>query len=698
MAQVSYGTITINDITDISDVYLEYGLAISGANVTNEYPFNSLGEVSWNTIYPTWQSGYQIWIREVQEKEGVQQKEYKTPYLDTAVNQINNNYINLQSKIKKIWSNNTGSYMASGIGNNDVNEDNVSTYGYNSKSTTTGISFNYNNIPLIEMGILNSGDFSGIKLYSPVLTNSIISSSRLDATLTSWGLKLLKGGIEAGSVNAGDDGYIYFSTEDYPKDPGLSINGHLPGNDDPAWRAIIGEKFGVDAEGNLYASNASIEGAITATSLTISSNGDFYNAWEAINVTGYAIEIEETDIDGSIETKKLTPHLYHNGVNADTEVTDWTSFIWYQDEDTIGITGDSIDGSIIGYYGSTYRVTYRFEDGSVGAGTEITTITVQPTDYITDINNTGIKIHPKNHDSGNYIQLDGTGMEIFKIGETDVSIAVFGANGARIGALTNGHTIIQASGMKVYANDGTIELANIGYGSGNAENGTAVAPYYTFGRRLANSEVGNFSVAEGENTTASGAYSHAEGWQTIASGRYSHVEGGTIITYPGGSHYVTASGGFSHAEGGGSVASGGFSHAEGKLTAASGDGSHAEGESVTASGDSSHAEGVGTEASGTGSHAEGNSTVASGAASHASGQGTIAEGASQTVVGKYNESDTTSLFIVGYGYNRYDRLNAFTVDTEGNVCVGLFTTTISGTDHDLYQAITALGWQNDVIV
>ena len=60
MSQVSYGTITVSDITDITDVYLEYGLALDNANVDNNYAFDQLGERGWSTDYPNWQSGYQI--------------------------------------------------------------------------------------------------------------------------------------------------------------------------------------------------------------------------------------------------------------------------------------------------------------------------------------------------------------------------------------------------------------------------------------------------------------------------------------------------------------------------------------------------------------------------------------------------------------------------------------------------------------
>lgn len=129
MSQVSYGTITVSDLTDITDVFLQYAKAISSNTITNEYTFSQTGEIGWYTLttdtsvinnkyyfqlsngeykivlnptgdptsqgwyesstYPTWSSGYQIWIRQITIKEGIGIPEYGTPYLDTAVNQIN---------------------------------------------------------------------------------------------------------------------------------------------------------------------------------------------------------------------------------------------------------------------------------------------------------------------------------------------------------------------------------------------------------------------------------------------------------------------------------------------------------------------------------------------------------------------------------------------------------------------------------
>lgn len=72
--------------------------------------------------------------------------------------------------------------------------------------------------------------------------------------------------------------------------------------------------------------------------------------------------------------------------------------------------------------------------------------------------------------------------------------------------------------------------------------------------RKAGTTVGDYSHAEGQETTASGTNSHAEGKSTIASGLHSHAEGSG----------TTASGINSHAEGNGTVASRSSQHVQGR--------------------------------------------------------------------------------------------------------------------------------------
>ena len=176
---------------------------------------------------------------------------------------------------------------------------------------------------------------------------------------------------------------------------------------------------------------------------------------------------------------------------------------------------------------------------------------------------------------------------------------------------------------------------------------------------------GEYSHAEGGNTTASGECSHAEGCETTSSGDFSHAEG----------CQTTGSAAHSHAEGCQTTASGWASHAEGSYTTASEYASHAEGEDTIASGEFSHAEGEDTIASGSNSHAEGFYTKASRRSQHAQGEYNIedTEGEDEFSRGKYAH-------IVGNG-NYTKRSNAHTLDWDGN---GWFqgTVKIGGTSQD----------------
>ena len=117
-----------------------------------------------------------------------------------------------------------------------------------------------------------------------------------------------------------------------------------------------------------------------------------------------------------------------------------------------------------------------------------------------------------------------------------------------------------------------------------------------------NYTMGNYAVAEGEDTTASGDRAHAEGYLTVASGNIAHAEG----------YNTTAGGPYSHAEGAVTAAEGNSSHAEGHQAVASGYVSHAEGHATVAEGQMSHAQGNCTRTYGKyGSFAAGNLSVAS---------------------------------------------------------------------------------------
>ena len=263
----------------------------------------------------------------------------------------------LQSKLRKIWVNEVtngsyvaGTYAASGLNQNPDNFDitDPSTYGFNSLLRHTYLSFRYNTHQLVTIGTginTDSGGISGIAINSPIVNSSnqiinvakgleltdsalnfyhapIISDSTItdgalamqltanalnfygsstliaDATLDTNGLKLSKGGIEGGNLASGNgNGYVYLSTEDKV---GIEINEHLPENDDPKWRQIIGSKFGVDSEGNLYAASANIKGTINVND---ELNSNIYTKEEVNsgleNAAATATNFIKTSIDGS---------------------------------------------------------------------------------------------------------------------------------------------------------------------------------------------------------------------------------------------------------------------------------------------------------------------------------------------------------------------------------------------------------------
>ena len=91
-------------------------------------------------------------------------------------------------------------------------------------------------------------------------------TNTIDATLTSNGLILTKGGLKVGTYNASaadaNQNFVYLSSEDY----GTGVKIGDSSSDKKDWRQLIGNKFGVDRAGNLYASGANITGKVTITS------------------------------------------------------------------------------------------------------------------------------------------------------------------------------------------------------------------------------------------------------------------------------------------------------------------------------------------------------------------------------------------------------------------------------------------------
>ena len=108
----------------------------------------------------------------------------------------------------------------------------------------------------------------------------------------------------------------------------------------------------------------------------------------------------------------------------------------------------------------------------------------------------------------------------------------------------------------------------VGGGPKNILDGNAIGSARTIGAKDSEGQpLGEYALAEGKDTIASGNRSHAEGDNTNASGESSHAEG----------YHTKALGYYSHAEGAYTEVSGSYSHAEGYQIKASGHFQHVQG-------------------------------------------------------------------------------------------------------------------------
>jgi hypothetical protein len=195
--------------------------------------------------------------------------------------------------------------------------------------------------------------------------------------------------------------------------------------------------------------------------------------------------------------------------------------------------------------------------------------------------------------------------------------------------------------------------------------------------------IGDYSYAEGYNTSATGSTSHAEGDSTTAYGESSHVEGNASITY----------GAYSHAEGLQTFAIGDSSHSEGEATIASGYTSHSEGLQTFANGDYSHAGGQYSSANGTNSFVHGNNSQANGESTIVLGDNITASGDNTTYVDNLNiKTIPSGISVNNIGY-----------DSDGNIIQGttggggsLNSTEIAfGSSSNTITSSSSLIWKNN---
>lgn len=230
----------------------------------------------------------------------------------------------------------------------------------------------------------------------------------------------------------------------------------------------------------------------------------------------------------------------------------------------------------------------------------------------------------------------------------------------------------EITGMPAGFSDGTDDSdtlwsesgSNIYYNSGNAGIGTTEPDVKLDVESAAgdgaaeigastNSATGDYAIAIGKDTLASGYASISTGGSTTASGNYATAMGYNSVAS---NAYTTAiglntvaNGSDSTALGRNTVASGGQSTAIGYNTQASGLRSTAIGSNTQASGDYSTAMGQDTTALGGGAVSMGYNTLASGAYSLAKGHSSKAEGTLSTAFGR--EINVTGTYSFGISLN-----------------------------------------------
>lgn len=213
-----------------------------------------------------------------------------------------------------------------------------------------------------------------------------------------------------------------------------------------------------------------IKGNINASSLTIISGDSSYDGAAAINISGYDIEIIKDSIDVQEGVSVyLYPILYHNGTKVPDSEVDWTNFLWYEDDSTTGAHGGTLAerGRYLATYGHVYRVTYDFDDGAVGGGTEVQTRYVDPEKYITKVNDYDITVHPESYQNvSSYIQLNQNGLNVFN--SNGNSIAQYGST-ARVGLNNSSRFLMNSNSLEAYDsnNNKYFEVNNNGLSWGN---------------------------------------------------------------------------------------------------------------------------------------------------------------------------------------------------------------------------------------
>ena len=269
---------------------------------------------NWSTVKPTATDTYRYFYYCDQSKTGGGVCSWSEVIEDTSyLSTYEINSLNVRTKnFFKGLDNSYDGWFASGRTENEgLAANNAETYHYNARVAATHIALGYNKTPIIDLdgssgainiyrfpiinsntGLVTIAGALGMKLNAtdlifykpPVGNNSPVAA----ATLNANGLVLSEGGIKAGTSRT--NGFIYLSSANFAD----TISGHSAGTVSldnytaTDWRQLIGTKFGVRADGTLYANNAVISGTITVGSGSTIDSGATIGGTSASTVVNNA--------------------------------------------------------------------------------------------------------------------------------------------------------------------------------------------------------------------------------------------------------------------------------------------------------------------------------------------------------------------------------------------------------------------------
>ena len=393
--------------------------------------------------------------------------------------------------------------------------------------------------------------YDGSTLKVPAATVSgTLTASQVDVSGIITAGSIVTNTLTGGIFNTAD--YIRVSTQ---ASSSLTIGTSGAKTD---WRIIAGKTFGVDRAGNLYCTSANITGALTATSLTISSgatiggDGASQILNSEIEIGGRNLYISSTAVDGylhsngtSISTMTSAKEQTSDFIPVDDISTltlqcwtpdltssdqTWLAYAFYSAKNMSNVIGSRtakystagvkylsyVDIPVVS--GAKYiRVSYRKKENGyikVETGNKATDWSPAPEDievdiyeastkatsYITYVSATeGIKIH-NSGDTTDYVQVNSSAIKMYR---NNIEKMLLDDTSFRIGSIGSNKRNLYITDSAVQIRNNTVVLAEYGEttkfydGNGVADSNIA-AQIGADGLDIIKGHIGDWTIESGD--------------------------------------------------------------------------------------------------------------------------------------------------------------------------------------------------------